>query len=374
MSTAQVVTAGETPFLSRKWIIDSGDDLIWFILSVVASYALLVMYTTLHWNAVLLVFIWAIVFDGPHVFGTFSRTYLDNEERKTRAKLLYGSLLFFAVGPIMVLLSRVFTRFAGAGLLFFFLASIWAYYHLVKQHYGFMVLYKKKNQDLDPIDNFADRFFLLTALTYPFLHYIVYYRYMIADASDRNHLDMVARVPNVLSSSVAQSLDTFVWWLFVVSAVLFGARQIQRVLTGRPLNLPKYLLLAAAIPLHWIVLFSSITIIGIAPVLTIWHNIQYHRLIWFHNKNKYQAKDGAEIKSYGLASTISKHFVFYAICGLLFNFIYHIPRGMVIARDGATSVLASFFWGFAFIHYYLDSKIWRVRRDPSLGKSLKMAQ
>jgi len=30
----------------------------------------------------------------------------------------------------------------------------------------------------------------------------------------------------------------------------------------------------------------------------------------------------------------------------------------------------SFLWGYAFIHYYLDSKIWRVRRDPSVGKAL----
>jgi len=28
-------------------------------------------------------------------------------------------------------------------LIFFFVAALWAYYHLVKQHYGVMVLYKK---------------------------------------------------------------------------------------------------------------------------------------------------------------------------------------------------------------------------------------
>jgi len=32
----------------------------------------------------------------------------------------------------------------------------------------------------------------------------------------------------------------------------------------------------------------------------------------------------------------------------------------------------SFLWGYAFIHYYLDSKIWRVRRDASVGKALNM--
>jgi hypothetical protein len=35
-------------------------------------------------------------------------------------------------------------------------------------------------------------------------------------------------------------------------------------------------------------------------------------------------------------------------------------------------MMAAFFWGYAFIHYYLDSKIWRVRRDPSVGQALKL--
>ena len=32
----------------------------------------------------------------------------------------------------------------------------------------------------------------------------------------------------------------------------------------------------------------------------------------------------------------------------------------------------AFLWGYALIHYYLDSKIWRVRRDPSVSKALRM--
>jgi len=53
--------------------------MVWFIGSVVTSYALFLMFTTLHWSPLLLVFGWAIVFDGPHVFGTLSRTYFDSE-------------------------------------------------------------------------------------------------------------------------------------------------------------------------------------------------------------------------------------------------------------------------------------------------------
>ena len=77
---------------------------------------------------------------------------------------------------------------AGFGLVFFFLAALWAYYHLVKQHYGFMVLYKKKNGDLARVDNVLDRSLLLFAFNYPFVEFI---------ARDPNAM---ARVPALLRS------------------------------------------------------------------------------------------------------------------------------------------------------------------------------
>src|SRR3989449_6475318 len=151
--------------ISLRWIISAREDLVWFIGSVASSYALLVLYVTGIVPLLPMVAAWAILIDAPHVFGTFSRTYFDRTERRNRARLLWGSLLFFAVGPLMVL--------AGAGFVFFFIAALWAYYHLVKQHYGFMVLYKKKNGDLAPVDNALDRLLLLFAFNYPFVAFIV---------------------------------------------------------------------------------------------------------------------------------------------------------------------------------------------------------
>ncbi len=109
-----------------RWIISAREDLVWFIGSVATSYALYALYVGGVVPLVPMVVAWAVLVDAPHVFGTFSRTYFDREERRARANLLWGSLAFFAVGPAMVL--------AGAGPLFFFLAALWAYYHLVKQH------------------------------------------------------------------------------------------------------------------------------------------------------------------------------------------------------------------------------------------------
>src|SRR5215208_7085273 len=112
-TTTHAVTE-KTGVISLRWIISARDDLIWFIGSVLASYALLVLYISGVLPLLWMVAVWAIFIDAPHVFGTFSRTYFDRAERRERKRLLLGSLAFFVVGPAMVL--------AGLGLLFFFLA------------------------------------------------------------------------------------------------------------------------------------------------------------------------------------------------------------------------------------------------------------
>lgn len=342
--------------ISLRWIISARDDLFWFIGSVVTSYTLFMLYVSGLVPLVPMVAAWAILVDAPHVFGTFSRTYFDREERRARQRLLLGSLLFFIIGPLMVL--------AGAGFIFFFLAALWAYYHLVKQHYGFMVLYKKKNDDLAPTDNALDRIFLLLAFTYPFVAFI---------ARDEEAL---ARVPTFLISAVLGPLEKVLLVATIIAALAWVFRQIQRVVRKEALNVPKYLLLAAAIPMHWIVLLTPMPHkpIAIVAILTIYHNFQYHRLIWFHNQKYSKATDGRE--RHGFAELISRRIWHYVAFGIVFGLWYQLPRLYMGETSGAgtiwTQTVSAFFWGYAFIHYYLDSKIWRVRRDPAVGKALQM--
>ena len=341
--------------VSLRWIIGARDDMVWFIGSVVTSYALFALYVAGLVPLVPMVVAWAVLVDAPHVFATFSRTYFDREERRTRGRLLWWSLLFFAVGPLAVV--------AGAGFVFFFVAALWAYYHLVKQHYGFMVLYKKKNEDLAATDNFLDRAFLLLAFTYPFVFFV---------ARDEEALK---RVPVALHSWLG-GLESVLLIATIVAAVAWLARQFQRAFTGRPLDVPKYLLLAAAIPMHWVVLMTPMPHkpIAIVAMLTIYHNFQYHRLVWFHNR-KYTRE--AECRErHGPAEFISRRLLHYVVLGLVFGVWYQVPRQYV--NYGAdqesflTQLASGFLWGYALLHYYLDSKIWRVRRDPSVGRALKL--
>jgi hypothetical protein len=390
-STESIASQTRTSAISLRWIISAREDLIWFIGSVAASYALLILYVTGILPLIPMVAGWAILIDAPHVFGTFSRTYFDASEWKTRKRLMLGSLLFFVVGPTLVLL--------GAGFTFFFVAALWAYYHLVKQHYGFMVLYKKKNNDLAAIDNALDRWLLMFAFNYPFVAFIA------------NDPAAMARVPAVLRGGV-----NAVAMILLIGTIVLGIgwllRQLQRLISREPLNVPKYLLLAAAIPMHWIALLTPMPAkpIALVAILTIYHNLQYHRLVWFHNQ-KYKPRrhgvrgisptvreglDSANEQDarppqarmpalqYGPAAFISRRLLYYIGFGIIFGIIYQGPRqylGYLNLHTGDSPAALSlpvqlgiaFLWGYAFIHYYLDSKIWRVRKDPSVGKALQMS-
>ena len=70
------------------------------------------------------------------------------------------------------------------------------------------------------------------------------------------------------------------------TVLVYAGRQAVRIRRGDPVNLPKFLLFAGVIPLHWLT-FAYMSWLGAVPTVTIVHNLQYHALIWFHNRNRY---------------------------------------------------------------------------------------
>ena len=96
----------------------------------------------------------------PHVWATLARTLFDPDEWKVRKHEIWVSFVWFFFGPVAILLpyaSRQPYRatricFANGGLSFGALAyfvffRLWAYYHVVRQHWGFFSLYKRKASD-----------------------------------------------------------------------------------------------------------------------------------------------------------------------------------------------------------------------------------
>ncbi len=326
-----------------RWIIGRGVDLSLVIGSGLAGYVYLLLYAAFHLPASFLWWFWSLGFDGTHIFGTASRTFFDREARRRDRGLLFGSLaFFFLLGPVMVL--------AGMKGYLALLVGVWAYYHVIRQHYGFMVLYKVKNRDLRPLDNTLDRLFLGVMLVFP-----PFQRFFIRHPRELG-----------LPFSLA-GWEPVAWTVVAVTVSLYLARQIVRARAGDPIDTPKYLLFLSVIPLHWFT-FAFLSWQAAVPTVTIVHNLQYHAIVWFHNRNRY-ADLSTPARNGLIPAAVSRSLLAYGAVGLLFSALYRIPGFHL----GNVSDLAfGLFCGFGLTHYYLDSRIWRVRHDPGLRAALQL--
>jgi len=126
------------------WIVSKRYDLA-FIFGG-AALSLSIPLLVMQWPALLpLIFwMWLLFFDGTHLYAAYSRTYLDRQFWKTDRALLLGS-----PAVIMLTLTAVifYVRSGNIRPVEYFLvfAQAWAYYHLVRQHYGFVSLYDRKS-------------------------------------------------------------------------------------------------------------------------------------------------------------------------------------------------------------------------------------
>jgi hypothetical protein len=229
----------------------------------------------------------------------------------------------------------------------YLLVGAWAYYHVIRQHYGFMVLYKVKNRDLGELDNTLDRLFLgVTTLLPPFHRFFIHHP---------EELGLPFSFP---------WLETPLWLLLGATCSIYAVRQFARWRAGDRIDAPKFLLLGAVIPLHWLT-YASLSWQAAVPTVTIVHNLQYHALVWFHNRNRYAGRP-----EHGrVPAAVSRSLLAYAAIGLAFSLVYRVP-GFQLGR--VSDLAFGFFCGFGLTHYYLDSRIWRVRHDSGLRAALQM--
>jgi hypothetical protein len=331
---------------SEPWIISRGQDLTWFICSSLVSYAVLALMAA-GFPLTPLFVIWLVGIDGPHVLATVTRTYFDSVERRKLGSLLWVVLPAMAIGPMLVA--------AGAESVFYVLALTWLHYHIAKQHFGFVMLYKHKARERDRTDFVLDRWFLLASLMLPFARFAARTFY-----------------PNLLAWPPAHHLEIFLLAGYGGLAGAFLLRQLHKWKNGTPLNRPKLMLLAAVVPLQWLA-FGYATanaadgIVRAGIVVGLFHSFQYHRLMWFHNRNRYSEPEAEN--TVGLAAILARRAVYYFAAAVLLNLCLSILPGSF----SPSPYLKAALWGIPFTHYILDSVIWRVRGNKELATALRLS-
>jgi hypothetical protein len=325
-----------------RWIISRSQDLTWFIGSAVAGYLALALMAA-GVSVFPIMMFWLLLVDGPHVLSTVTRTYCDKAERTKLGWFLWIPAPFMLAGPAMA--------WAGYASLFFTLAVCWQHFHIVKQHFGFMMLYKAKNGERGRKDFLLDRWFLLLSLFVPLGLFLLRTQQALFEIRALHWLAMAA---------VLGYVGLTVTWL---------AWQVDKHAAGLPMNWPKLALLAVVVPLQWIAFWQAAENGGILRAgiaLGLFHSFQYHRLMWFHHRNRYSQPGAAE--RHGMAAWLATSLPKYLVAVIALHYaLSYLPQSR------ASSVMESAsLWGIAFTHYMLDARIWHVRSDRELAAALRM--
>lgn len=352
------------PPAAHPWLLSRSQDLLWLQGSVLAGIALLLAflalppldqgnYGALH-PAVWLLLFWGVLFDGSHVMATYARTYFAADAHSRAALPGHASFAWLLPGPAIAVLD--FFLFAPqpsvvghAGALFgafLAFAYAWAYYHLIRQHYGFLCLYRRK-EGRTPSLVAPDALFLWVGSAYPFLCF------NLSEAYKTSGLPVV--VPDAWLPVLRLLLDgaTAMALLGIAVAWLLRARA-----EGEQPG-PRHLFLLIVVGFSNLVFGLLGNLLVITAVLTIFHNLQYHRIVWQYERGQGRVPMG----SVGV----------YVAAGIAFGLLWYGPRvlGVAVAEsDLLRNMLVGLGWGVAFHHYFLDARIWRLRRQPVIAAAL----
>ncbi len=346
------------------WIISRGQDLVWFQGSVLAGAALLTLFALVPapedagggsgTAALMLLFLWGVLFDGTHVWGTYARSYLVPDARDRASLPGHWSWLLLLVGPALALLDGWLLTpgpsvLAPAGWLFrgfLTFAYLWAYWHLVRQHYGFLVLYRRRAGEHNAAGARLDTLLLWVGCLYPYLRFTFSPAYA--------HSGLPVLIDAKAAATVRHALD-------VVAAVALAAIVVL-IVSGRyePFRPgPRHLFLAIVLAFHAAVFACLDHLLTITATLTIFHNLQYHRIVWQYERGRGRTPSG------GLFP--------YLALGSLLGLAWYGPRVLGVAfasPDLVRNLLIGLGWGVAMHHYLVDGRIWRVRRQSEVARAL----
>jgi len=380
--------------ISTQWIVSPGYDLTWFIGAALSGFIYLYLVVGLNISIVVLWWMFTCFFDAPHLFATYVRTYFDRIERRERKALLIGSLLWFLLGPACVAGSVFFGNRIFFDMFVAFLLP-YGWWHIFRQHYGFLALYQKKNHEPSGYENKFDYFLFHLVMLAPFLVITL------------TNITMRRRLGLGLLMSPGENLivDIFIG-LTLSAAMLFVMKEIYRLFSGERVNLPKnlFFLASVSLPITLCLLPAAkysdpLTLVAI---VTIFHNIQYHGIVWFYSRTRYhsgkqgvnQGSNELNDKKYGLASRITTRVLGYlGVCialAILWNYwgwlligssvIPFTPEPTVLStvqfgsgvRMGLRELAYTIAVSISLQHYYLDQKIWKVSRDKGLRSDLRL--
>lgn len=308
--------------------------------------------TEMHWLVLVL------LIDVAHVYSTIYRTYLDRDAvRHFRFELLGLPLIAFV---LMVLL------YNSSVLWFWRCMAYLAVFHFVRQQYGFMRLYTRKEQDT-PFKRRLDAVTIYAATLCPLLFW---------------HLDYPRNfdwfVEQDMVGTRAPDLAALVLWSYAALLAVYLFTEVRAAIrSGSIAVLKNALVLGTAISWFFgIVVYNGDVTFTLFNVVG--HGVPYMALVWAFGRKKRSASDakGVVLRTFFSLRAVPLYLVLlfvlaYAEEGLWNSMVWKEHLGIFAPFAALPAVHAHTMLSFLVpllslpqvTHYIIDAFIWRLRKD-----------
>lgn len=349
------------PSAKSAWIVGPRYDLAFFSLSLAFPVGLWALYSVHVLGAIGVYLAFQLAFNMPHNVQTWTMSIFDRDDRaahRTRYVVAFLTIVTLFGGAIALSPTGAYPWLRDA-------LVYWGYYHLVRQHYGFLRLYERRmalaGAPVPPRE----------AKLYSRYVELVSYLPLLLRFSDKSRMtihvagrDMWIRHP-VLSGPLHDALFT-VWLAVIVAACVHHAVAAAR---GRKHLAPRAFLLAAVTAAFGLAGLVVDDIVVAIALVTSFHNAQYLGLTWFHNTSRAAAADdGVGARNVPIGWLKRRAYGLYALMTFGYGVAIFLPRALaqktLFAELPIITVVA--------LHYYVDSKVWRFQDYPDLARYLKL--
>lgn len=299
-----------------------------------------------------------LLIDVAHVYTTIFRTYFDSNAFRQQ-KFILSAIPFigFLLGVLAYSISSIF---------FWRLLAYVAVFHFIRQQYGFMRVYSRKEKP-GYFPKLIDKITIYYATVYPLLYWHL--------KGPRNFNWFTDNDFIYFDSGSLLSIFTVLYFLNII---VFVVKEIYLFIKNKNLNIPKLAVITGTL-VSWyfgIIYFNGDMAFTILNVVS--HGIPYMALVWIYGKKNYrQPRKGTRFlqvifSRYGIFIFLALIFVFAFIEEGLWDLIVWKEHSIVFnfrnnasfdVSDKALNFIVPLLALPQITHYILDGFIWKIKED-----------
>ena len=314
--------------------------------------------------------VFVLMVDVAHVYSTLFRTYLDPVAFSKNSTLLVSiPILTWAVGALL---------YSMGDMVFWRCLAYLAVFHFIRQQYGFVSLYSRKEPALFRNSGLRmlDGLFIYLATLYPIIYWHTHmprnFNWFIAG-------DFIKGIPDILANSALA--------IYIVVAVAYLVKEVVLYTKTGYLNIPRNLIICGTAVSWWVGIVALNSDMAFTITNVVSHGIPYIALIWLYHNRRGTTGDAGEVSVNRYFSLFRNLLVTYLPAFLVFLFILaYLEEGLwdgfVWREHGAIfgffhalpvlkdSVMLSILVPLLSLpqatHYVLDGFIWRIKDKDSI--------